>query len=88
MSQFVFAVGVCAADLGYELSARVYAYECVFCCVCLFLSEPYCLRAWFSHWEGTAVAVHYRERETVGVWSSAGFVYGSGPSLTRSSASC
>lgn len=63
MSQFVFAVGVCAADLGYELSARVYAYECVFCCVCLFLSEPYCLRAWFSHWEGTAVAVHYRERE-------------------------
>lgn len=63
VSQFVFAVGVCAADLGYELSARVYACECVFCCVCLFLSEPYCLRAWFSHWEGTAVAVHYRERD-------------------------
>lgn len=30
---------------------------------CLFLSEPSCLCTWFSHREGTAVAVHYRERD-------------------------
>lgn len=32
-------------------------------CVCLFLSEPSCLCAWLSHWEGTVVADHYRERD-------------------------
>lgn len=31
--------------------------------VCLFLSEPSCLCASFSHREVTAVAVHYRERD-------------------------
>lgn len=35
--------------------------QCV--CVCLLLSEPSRLCAWFSHREGTAVADHYRERD-------------------------
>ena len=48
----------CVADLGYAL-----ATVCVCFAVCLFLSEPSCLRAWFSHREGTAVADHYRERD-------------------------
>lgn len=53
-------MGVCVADLGY-----VFVSVCVCVCfaVCLFLSEPSCLCAWFSHREGTAVAVHYRERD-------------------------
>lgn len=36
---------------------------CVSVCVCLLLSEPSRLCAWFSHREGTAVADHYRERD-------------------------
>jgi len=55
--RFVCAVGVCVADLGYVF-VSVSACECF--AVCLFLSELSCL---FSHKEGTAVAVHYRERD-------------------------
>lgn len=38
-------------------------WVCVCQSVCLFLSEPSCLCAMLSQREGTAVAVHYRERD-------------------------
>lgn len=70
----VGSVGVlCATTLGSECWA-----------VCFCQSLPVCfLTRSEQRWQFIT-----ERKGTVGVWSSAGFVYGSGPSLTRSSASC
>lgn len=48
----------------------------------VFLSEPSRRRAWFSHREATAVADHYRERDS-GRWEFSGVCLRLGPLLNE-----
>lgn len=63
-------------------SRWVCVVRCVCVHVCVFLSEPSRRRAWFSHREATAVADHYRERDS-GRWEFSGVCLRLGPLLNE-----
>lgn len=91
-------VCVCVLQCPSEVVSAVIVELCVlilWTCICLSV-HIYCTTygicscrrfPCFFQSKAAVVADHYREGEC-GRWSSAGFVYGSGPSLTSGAASC